>query len=166
MPAISTVFLGMSFTLVFISFLSYLSASFVFVARTELMSAVECYLMYSASALAANTIVRSAVGAAFPLFTDQMYVPSFPLPAALTLGGAGSRSSGSTAPVLSSEASGSSSLLPRSFSTSTGIGLGRGASLRRAWIFICARGWRGRRGRRRRGREECRFRSGQGHFVV
>lgn len=29
--------------------------------------------MYSASALAANTIVRSAVGAAFPLFTAQMF---------------------------------------------------------------------------------------------
>lgn len=43
---------------VFISFLSYL---------------IEVYLMYSASALAANTIVRSAVGAAFPLFTTQMY---------------------------------------------------------------------------------------------
>jgi MFS transporter, DHA1 family, multidrug resistance protein len=29
--------------------------------------------MYSASALAANTIVRSAIGAAFPLFTVQMF---------------------------------------------------------------------------------------------
>lgn len=29
--------------------------------------------MYSASAFAANTIIRSAVGAAFPLFTVQMY---------------------------------------------------------------------------------------------
>jgi hypothetical protein len=29
--------------------------------------------MYSASAFAANTMVRSAVGAAFPLFTRQMY---------------------------------------------------------------------------------------------
>lgn len=51
-PAVSTIFIGMSFTLVFISFLSYL---------------IEVYLMYSASALAANTIIRSAVGAAFPL---------------------------------------------------------------------------------------------------
>ena len=29
--------------------------------------------MYAASALAANTIVRSAVAAAFPLFTTKMY---------------------------------------------------------------------------------------------
>jgi hypothetical protein len=29
--------------------------------------------MYSASALAANTLVRSAVAAAFPLFTIQMF---------------------------------------------------------------------------------------------
>jgi MFS transporter, DHA1 family, multidrug resistance protein len=29
--------------------------------------------MYSASAFAANTMLRSAVGAAFPLFTVQMY---------------------------------------------------------------------------------------------
>lgn len=29
--------------------------------------------MHAASALAANTIVRSAVAAAFPLFTTQMY---------------------------------------------------------------------------------------------
>lgn len=29
--------------------------------------------MYAASALAANTIIRSAVGGAFPLFTDQFF---------------------------------------------------------------------------------------------
>lgn len=29
--------------------------------------------MFAASALAANTIVRSAVGGAFPLFTNQMF---------------------------------------------------------------------------------------------
>jgi DHA1 family multidrug resistance protein-like MFS transporter len=34
---------------------------------------VDTYLMYAASALAANTIIRSAVGAAFPLFTTQMF---------------------------------------------------------------------------------------------
>ncbi|ORY88386.1 major facilitator superfamily domain-containing protein [Leucosporidium creatinivorum] len=50
-PAVATIFIGMSFTLVFISFLSYL---------------IEVYLMYSASALAANTILRSA-------FTSQMF---------------------------------------------------------------------------------------------
>ncbi|KZV65969.1 MFS polyamine transporter [Peniophora sp. CONT] len=57
-PAVSLVLIGMSVSLVFISFLSYL---------------VDTYLMYAASALAANTIIRSAVGAAFPLFTTKMY---------------------------------------------------------------------------------------------
>ncbi|GAA5863585.1 hypothetical protein JCM3774_006537 [Rhodotorula dairenensis] len=57
-PAVSTIFIGMSFTLVFISFLTYL---------------VEVYLMYSASALSGNTVVRSAVAAAFPLFITQMF---------------------------------------------------------------------------------------------
>ncbi|GAA5993231.1 hypothetical protein JCM10908_004521 [Rhodotorula pacifica] len=57
-PAVATIFVGMSFTLVFISFLTYL---------------VEVYLMYSASALSGNTVVRSAVAAAFPLFITQMF---------------------------------------------------------------------------------------------
>lgn len=51
-PALALVPIGMSFTLVFISLLSYI---------------VDCYTVYAASALAANTILRSAVGAAFPL---------------------------------------------------------------------------------------------------
>jgi hypothetical protein len=34
---------------------------------------VDVYVVYAASALAANTIVRSAVAAAFPLFTVQMF---------------------------------------------------------------------------------------------
>ncbi|GAA5951649.1 hypothetical protein JCM3765_005993 [Sporobolomyces pararoseus] len=55
-PALSTIMLGASFSLVFISFLSYL---------------VEVYLMFSASGLAANTIVRSAVAASFPLWISQ-----------------------------------------------------------------------------------------------
>ncbi|KAF9524912.1 MFS polyamine transporter [Crepidotus variabilis] len=55
---ISTVFIGMGISLIFMSFLSYL---------------VDTYLMYSSSAFAANTIVRSAVAAAFPLFTVQMF---------------------------------------------------------------------------------------------
>lgn len=57
-PALALIPIGVSFTLVFISLLSYI---------------VDCYLMYAASALAANTIIRSAVGAAFPLFTRQMF---------------------------------------------------------------------------------------------
>jgi len=35
---------------------------------------VDTYLIYSASALAGHTIIRTATGAAFPLFTTQMFV--------------------------------------------------------------------------------------------
>ncbi|KAF7969482.1 hypothetical protein HWV62_27281 [Athelia sp. TMB] len=57
-PAVGTVLIGMSVSLIFMSLLSYL---------------IDTYLMYSSSAFAANTIVRSAVAAAFPLFTVQMF---------------------------------------------------------------------------------------------
>lgn len=58
-PALALVPIGMSFTLVFISLLSYI---------------VDCYMMYAASALAVNTIFRSAFAAAFPLFVRQMFL--------------------------------------------------------------------------------------------
>ncbi|KAG6843826.1 hypothetical protein H0H87_012885 [Tephrocybe sp. NHM501043] len=57
-PALSTILIGLSISMIFMSFLSYL---------------VDTYLMYSASAFAANTVVRSAVAASFPLFTTQMF---------------------------------------------------------------------------------------------
>ncbi|KAI0050323.1 MFS polyamine transporter [Auriscalpium vulgare] len=57
-PALSTIAIGASVCLIFMSFLSYL---------------VDTYLMFAASAFAANTIARSAVGAVFPLFTTQMF---------------------------------------------------------------------------------------------
>ncbi|KAJ7927029.1 major facilitator superfamily domain-containing protein [Mycena leptocephala] len=57
-PALSTIFVGMSISLIFISFLSYL---------------VDTYLAHAASAFAANTFCRSLVAAAFPLFTVQMF---------------------------------------------------------------------------------------------
>ncbi|KAH9941408.1 MFS polyamine transporter [Amylocystis lapponica] len=57
-PALATIPIGASVSMVFISFISYL---------------VDTYLMFAASALAANTVVRSAVAAAFPLFTVQMF---------------------------------------------------------------------------------------------
>lgn len=44
---------------------------------------VDTYLMYAASAIAANTVARSACGAAAPLFTDQMFTK-------LGIGGGGS----------------------------------------------------------------------------
>ncbi|KAG7450861.1 MFS general substrate transporter [Guyanagaster necrorhizus] len=57
-PAISTIFIGVSISLIFMSFLSYL---------------LDVYLIYAASAFAANTIMRSLIAASFPLFTVQMY---------------------------------------------------------------------------------------------
>lgn len=54
--------------LIFVSYLNYL---------------VDVYLMWAASAIAANTIARSACGAAAPLFTNQMFH-------ALGVGGGGS----------------------------------------------------------------------------
>ncbi|KAI0946742.1 hypothetical protein AcW1_010117 [Taiwanofungus camphoratus] len=57
-PALGTIPIGASVSMVFISFFTYL---------------VDTYLGYTASALAASTMVRSAVGAAFPLFTTQMF---------------------------------------------------------------------------------------------
>ncbi|KAJ7466200.1 MFS general substrate transporter [Mycena galericulata] len=73
-PALSTVLLGLSISAIFISFLSYL---------------VETYLMYSASAFAANTFCRSLVAAAFPLFTVQMFSKLGVNYAATLLGGVG-----------------------------------------------------------------------------
>ncbi|KYK59039.1 benomyl/methotrexate resistance protein [Drechmeria coniospora] len=57
-PTLAGVFLSASLLLIFVAYLGYL---------------VDTYLMYAASAIAANTIFRSACGAAAPLFTHQMF---------------------------------------------------------------------------------------------
>lgn len=57
-PCIAGVFLAASILLVFVAYLNYLTDS---------------YLMYASSAIAANTIARSACGAAAPLFTTYMF---------------------------------------------------------------------------------------------
>lgn len=67
-PTIFGVILSASILLVFVAYLNYLTDS---------------YLMFAASALAANTICRSACGSAAPLFTDFMF-------SAMGVGGAGS----------------------------------------------------------------------------
>lgn len=54
--------------LLFVSFVNYL---------------IDVYLMFAASALAANTVLRSLAGAASPLFTHQMFT-------AMGVGGGGS----------------------------------------------------------------------------
>ncbi|KAM0702762.1 hypothetical protein Q7P35_010194 [Cladosporium inversicolor] len=67
-PTIFGVILASSILLVFVAYLNYITDS---------------YLMYAASALAANTICRSAAGSAAPLFTDFMFE-------SMGVGGAGS----------------------------------------------------------------------------
>ncbi|KAH9908874.1 major facilitator superfamily domain-containing protein [Xylariomycetidae sp. FL2044] len=67
-PTIAGVFLAMSLMLIFVGYLNYL---------------VDTYLMYAASAIAVNTVARSACGAAAPLFTNYMFE-------ALGVGGGGS----------------------------------------------------------------------------
>jgi len=73
-PALSAILVGMSVCLIFISFLGYLA---------------EIYLMYAASAFAANTFCRSLVAAAFPLFTVQFFTNLGVNWAATLLGGIG-----------------------------------------------------------------------------
>lgn len=67
-PTLAGVFLASSLLLLFVAFLNYL---------------VDVYKQYAASAVAANTVARSACGAAAPLFTNQMFK-------ALGIGGGGS----------------------------------------------------------------------------
>ncbi|EHY53332.1 hypothetical protein HRR83_003541 [Exophiala dermatitidis] len=67
-PTLAGTFLATSILLIFVGFLNYLT---------------DTYLMMTASAMAANTIVRSACGAAAPLFTQYMFN-------ALGVGGGGS----------------------------------------------------------------------------
>ncbi|KAK4543736.1 hypothetical protein LTR36_005381 [Oleoguttula mirabilis] len=57
-PCIAGVFLASSILLIFVAYLNYLT---------------DTYLLYAASALAANTVARSACGAAAPLFTTYMF---------------------------------------------------------------------------------------------
>jgi hypothetical protein len=67
-PTIAGVFLAMSILLIFVVFINYI---------------IDSYLMYAASAVAANTVLRSASAAASPLFTNYMFD-------SLGIGGAGS----------------------------------------------------------------------------
>ena len=57
-PTLAGVFLSASILLIFVGYLNYLT---------------DTYLLYAASALAANTVCRSACGAAAPLFTTYMF---------------------------------------------------------------------------------------------
>lgn len=57
-PIASGVLFGLGMTLIFHSIFNYL---------------IDAYTVYAASVLAANTVLRSLFGAAFPLFTRQMY---------------------------------------------------------------------------------------------
>ncbi len=79
--ALGAILFGTSVSLVFMSFTVRFLSPFVCcsyhlinhrysIAQSYL---VDTYLMYSASAFAANTVCRSAVAAGFPLFTTQMF---------------------------------------------------------------------------------------------
>ncbi|KPM36018.1 putative MFS-type transporter [Neonectria ditissima] len=57
-PIIGSVFFAIGLVLVFLSLINYL---------------VDSYVVFAASVLAANSILRSLFGAAFPLFTSYMY---------------------------------------------------------------------------------------------
>ncbi|KAL2673666.1 hypothetical protein Neosp_012109 [[Neocosmospora] mangrovei] len=57
-PIVGTVFFGLGMVLVFLSLLNYL---------------IDSYVVFAASVLAANSVLRSLFGAAFPLFTPHMY---------------------------------------------------------------------------------------------
>lgn len=57
-PTVAGVFLAMSILLIFVVFLNYI---------------VDTYTAYAASALTANTVLRSACAAASPLFTNYMF---------------------------------------------------------------------------------------------
>ncbi|KAK4234846.1 MFS transporter [Achaetomium macrosporum] len=58
LPIIGATFFSCGLVMVFISLMSYL---------------VDSYTVYAASVLAANSVLRSLFGTAFPLFTTQMY---------------------------------------------------------------------------------------------
>ncbi|UPK95480.1 hypothetical protein LCI18_006415 [Fusarium solani-melongenae] len=57
-PIVGSVFFGLGLVLVFLSLLNYL---------------IDSYVVFAASVLAANSVLRSLFGAAFPLFTPHMY---------------------------------------------------------------------------------------------
>ncbi|PWN23510.1 putative mfs-multidrug-resistance transporter [Microstroma glucosiphilum] len=59
-PIIAGAPFGAGMVLVFLSVMNYL---------------IDAYLLYAASVLAANSVIRSVFGAAFPLFTNYMYQP-------------------------------------------------------------------------------------------
>jgi DHA1 family multidrug resistance protein-like MFS transporter len=84
-PVMGSILVGMSIILIFISFLvsrvracartlRYLLERAVLIFWSIMKGyVVDAYLMYAASAFAANTMIRSGVAAAFPLFTTQMF---------------------------------------------------------------------------------------------
>ncbi|KAK9369169.1 major facilitator superfamily domain-containing protein [Lipomyces kononenkoae] len=57
-PTVAGLFVGCGIILIFLTSLTYI---------------IESYLMFAASAMAANTMLRSCFGAGFPLFADQLF---------------------------------------------------------------------------------------------
>ncbi|KAF3770133.1 hypothetical protein M406DRAFT_59232 [Cryphonectria parasitica EP155] len=73
-PTLAGVLLAAAMLTISVSFINYL---------------VDTYLLYAASAIAANTVVRSAVGAVAPLFTNQMFSTLGVGPGGSLIGGVG-----------------------------------------------------------------------------
>lgn len=83
-PTIAGVFLSASIMLIFVAYLNYLAGTLIMIVFAEwTLTSSDVYLMYAASAIAANTVIRSAAAAAGPLFTQYMFN-------ALGVGGGGS----------------------------------------------------------------------------
>lgn len=70
-PLVAGGFLGFSIVWIFLALFNYI---------------IDAYLFVAASALAANTVIRSAFGAGFPLFATQMYETLNPRWASTLLG--------------------------------------------------------------------------------
>lgn len=70
-PLVAGGFLGFSVVWIFLALFNYI---------------IDAYLFVAASALAANTVIRSAFGAGFPLFATQMYEQLNPRWASTLLG--------------------------------------------------------------------------------
>lgn len=73
-PIIATVLFGAAIVGLFLGILvsPYLEA-YLRVGLTDQSYLVDTYILYSASALAGNTVIRSIFGVVLPLFTVRMY---------------------------------------------------------------------------------------------
>lgn len=74
-PMLSGLAMGAGVTFIFVRIYSrWIFQTLTFLCQLALLNyLIDAYLFVAASALASNTVFRSAFGAAFPLFANQMY---------------------------------------------------------------------------------------------